>query len=72
MTSTGQRLVIAAAIRKGETVSREFQQRVCATGTPTFAALCAVSPPGPTPANRTDTRGQLTRQFAEVGSVGAT
>ena len=73
MTPTGQRLFAAAAIRKGESISREFQQRLCATGTPTLAAFCAAPPPArPDAGDRTDTRGRLTRAFAEVGSVGAT
>ena len=72
MTPAGQRLFTAAVIRKGESITREFQQRLCATGTPTFAAFCAVLPAQPDAGARANTRGRLTRQFAEVGSVGAT
>ena len=50
MTPTGQRLLIAAAVRKGEAVSRELQDRLCATGTQTFSAFCGVVPPLTTPA----------------------
>ena len=71
MTATGQRLFTAAVIRKGESISREFQQRLCATGTPTFAAFCAV-PPTPMPATAPIGVGGWPRPFAEVGSVGAT
>lgn len=40
-TPTGQRLLTAAAIRKGEAISRENQHQLCASGTTTFAAFFA-------------------------------
>ena len=49
MTPTGQRLFVAAAIRKGEAISREVQHRLCATGTSTFAGFCLATPASSTP-----------------------
>ena len=55
MTPTGQHLVVAAAMRRGEAISREVQHRLCATGTPMFAAFCAATPASVTPEQPTTT-----------------